>query len=317
MRRTRLFKPWPALVLVVALAACAKQEPAPDPARAQAEARAQREFAAAEQAWRKQRHDELVAADGWTTLIGLHWVERGPHYVGSARDNGVRIGMGPEQMGLLTLERDGTLRFVPARGVALTLDGKPLAGPTTLRSDADQGGASVIGFDDGKGLATVIERGQRHALRVRHADAPTRTGFTGVRYWPAEPKWRVPGRFIAHPPGQTLQIANIVGTVEATPNPGVVEFAHGGKTHRLEAMDGGDGKLFIVFADHSNARGSYAAGRFLDADKPDAQGRVMLDFNRSYNPPCAFTAYATCPLPPLSNRLAFAIEAGEQAYAPK
>lgn len=306
-----------ACLAVLSLAACGKREaPATDPAAAATEAEARRAFAASEQAWRRQRHDELVAPDGWTTLIGLHWIERGPHYVGSERDNGIRIAMGPPQLGMLTLARDGTLSLVPHAGAGLTLDGKPLRARAALRSDADPAGASAIGFDDGKGIATVIQRGDRLALRVRHADAPSRTGFTGVRYWPAERSWRIAGRFVPHPPGRTLEIANIVGTVEATPNPGVVEFTHGGKPYRLEALDGGEGALFLVFADHGNGRGSYAAGRFLDVDKPDAAGRVVLDFNRSYNPPCAFTAFATCPLPPPQNRLDFTVDAGEQAYAP-
>lgn len=307
-----------AACLVVALAACGKAPaPAADPARAAAEAAAREAFAGGERDWRATRDATLRAPDGWTTLVGLHWIERGPHYVGRERDNGIRLAVGPPQLGMLTLERDGTLRLVPARGAGLTLDGRPLATATTLRSDADAGGASVVGFDGGKGQASVIERGGRLALRVRHADAPTRTAFTGVRYWPAQRQWRIAGRFVPHPPGRTLEVATIVGTVEAMPNPGRVEFAHGGKTYRLEALDRGDGTLFLVFADHSNARGSYAAGRFLDVARPDARGAVVVDFNRAYNPPCAFTAYATCPLPPAGNRLDFAIDAGEQAYAPR
>ncbi len=304
------------------LAACGDTPPSKsDPARAAAEAAARQAFAHSERAWRAQRHADLVAPDGWTTLIGLHWIERGPHYVGSERDNGIRIAAGPPQLGLLTLERDGALRLVPARGAGLSLDDKPLAAPTALRADTHADGPSKVGFDAGKGVATVIERGGRHALRVRHADAPTRTGFTGVRYWPAEREWRIAGRFVPHPAGRTLEVADIVGTVQAMPNPGRVEFEHAGKTYRLEALDGDDGALFLVFADTGNGRrqggGSYAAGRFLDVDKPDAQRRVAIDFNRAYNPPCAFTAYATCPLPPAQNRLDFLVDAGEQAYAPK
>ena len=160
----------------------------------------------------------------------------------------------------------------------------------------------------------VIRRGKRFALRVRHAQAATRTGFGSLAYWPVSRDWRVQARFVPHPAGRTLPIADIVGTLVAVPNPGALEFDVGGKAYRLEALDQGDGKLFVAFADRTNGRGSYGAGRYLDAARPDARGRVELDFNRSYNPPCAFTAFATCPLPPASNRLDLPVTAGEKAY---
>ena len=172
-----------------------------------------------------------------------------------------------------------------------------------------------IGFNDGKGQATVIERAGRHALRVKDADAPTRTGFAGLDYWPADPAWRVTGRFVPHPAGRTLDVASVINTIEPMPNPGAIEFERGGHHYRLEALDEGDGGLSLIFADRTNGHGSYGAGRFLDADMPGADGRVVLDFNRSYNPPCAFTAYATCPLPPPENRLDLAVTAGEKIYA--
>lgn len=301
------------VALACVLAGCGREQPPPvaDPG----EARAARAFAQAHAAWRIKRRAELLEPDGWTSLVGLHWISRGPHFVGSSGGSGIRIAMGPPELGLLELRKDDTLRFAPARGVALTLDGAPLRGATGLRSDADPAGASRIGFDAGQGSATVIRRGDRHALRVRHAQAATRVGFKGVSYWPASRDWSVQARWIAHPPGRTLPIADIVGTQVAMPNPGVLAFEHGGKAYRLEALDLGDGKLFVVFADRTNGRGSYGAGRYLDAARPDARGRAELDFNRSYNPPCAFTAFATCPLPPASNRLDLAVTAGEKAYA--
>lgn len=272
-------------------------------------------FMLEEQAWRDQRRERLLQPDGWTSLIGLHWIEPGPHFVGSAGDNGIRLAMGPAQFGMLDLEQDGKLRFVPGKDAALTLDGKPPEGPAILRTDADPAGPTVIGFDDGKGEATVIQRGDRYGLRVKHADAPTRVHFAGLDYWPADPSWRIVGKFVPHPAGTTMQIANIIGGLDDAANPGAVEFERDGKTYRLEAIDEGDGELFLVFADRTNGHGSYGAGRFLYAPMPDAQGRVVLDFNHGYNPPCAFTSFATCPLPPAQNRLDLAITAGEKAYA--
>ena len=124
----------------------------------------------------------------------------------------------------------------------------------------------------------------------------------------------MPARFVPHAAGKTLPIANIIGTTDHIPNPGAVEFERGGKTWRLEALDEGEGTLFLVFADRTSGHGSYGAGRFLDAPMPDKQGRLVLDFNQAYNPPCAFTPFATCPLPPPENRLDLAVEAGEKNY---
>jgi len=290
------------------------QREAPAPAAQPPETTVKTAFASGQQAWRKTRLDDLLKPDGWASLIGLHWIEPGAHYVGSNADNGIRLAMGPAQFGMLDRNND-RVRLVPSRNAALTLDGAPLQNAAALKADADEGGPSVIGFDDGKGIATVIKRGGRYALRVKHADAPSRTQFAGLDYWTADPGWNVAGRFVPHPAGKTIAIANIIGTVDQVPNPGAVDFQHDGKTYRIEALDEGGDELFLVFADRTNGHGSYGAGRFLDVPKPDANGKVMLDFNHSYSPPCAFTAFATCPLPPPENRLDLAITAGEKAYA--
>jgi uncharacterized protein (DUF1684 family) len=299
---------WLACGCALALAACGK-DAAPPAAPKQPSAA----FLADENAWRATRRERLLEPDGWTSLIGLHWIELKTHFVGSGADNGIRLAMGPPKMGMLQQE-NGHLFFVPEKGVALTIDGEPMRGRTELRDDKSET-PSKIGFDDGKGVMTVIERSGRHALRVKHADAPTRTGFVGLDYWPADPSWKIEGRFVANAPGKTLPIVDIIGATNDEPNPGAVEFQRDGKTYRIEAIDEGDGDLFLVFADRTNGHGSYGAGRFLDAGKAGADGKVTLDFNRAYNPPCAFTSFATCPLPPPENRLDLAIAAGEKKYA--
>ncbi|MDQ3511470.1 MAG: DUF1684 domain-containing protein [Pseudomonadota bacterium] len=270
-------------------------------------------FSEQQQVWRAQRHADLVRPDGWTSLIGLHWIDPGSHYVGSDSDNGIRLSMGPPQLGMLQLDDDG-IRLVPHADASLDLDGAPVVQTAQLVSGEDGAVPSRLGFDQGQGVATVIKRGDRHALRVKHANAPTRSGFSGLQYWPADMQWAVIGRFVEHSPARTMPVANIIGIIEPTLNPGVVEFEHAGVTHTLEALDGGEGTLFLVFADRTNGQGSYGAGRFLDTGKPGVDGSVALDFNQSYNPPCAFTAFATCPLPPPENRLDLTITAGEKAY---
>ncbi|WP_460813571.1 DUF1684 domain-containing protein [Luteimonas pelagia] len=286
-----------------------------DPEAARAEAAAQARFERERDQWRTERRDALLAPDGWTSLVGLHWLEAGAaHRVGSGPANGVRLATGPASLGVMHVE-DGGVRFVPADGAVLTLDDAPLEGPARLRADTDDAGPSRIGFDEGLGQATVIERGGRLALRVRHAAAPTRSRFAGLDYWPGGRDWQVEARFDPNPAGHTMPVANIIGGLEDMPNPGAVVFERDGVRHRIEALDEGDGTLFLIFADRTSGHGSYPAGRYLKAPKPDARGRLVLDFNRAYNPPCAFTAFATCPLPPPENRLDLAIEAGEKAYA--
>jgi uncharacterized protein (DUF1684 family) len=219
--------------------------------------------------------------------------------------------MGPEHLGVFTV-RDKQVGFVP--DALVMVDGKPQRGGTGLRTDRAPDGPSQLVFDGGKGLATVIERGGRLALRVKHADADSRLRFTGLDYWPGGRDWQVAARFVPHPPGKTLPVANIIGTIDQIPNPGAVTFERDGKPYRIEALDEGGDTLFLVFADRTSGHGSYGAGRFLDAPRPDAQGHLVLDFNQAYNPPCAFTLFATCPLPPPENRLDLAITAGERAY---
>ncbi len=276
--------------------------PAPDP-----------NFSADNAIWRNERKQDLLRPDGWTSLVGLHWLELKAHYVGSSTGSGIHLAVGPPKLGMVE-QRDGGIYFTPESGVALTLDGKPLTGRVELKNDHDEM-PSLIGFDDGKGQLSVIKRGQRFGLRIKHADAPTRLQFAGLEYWPADPSWRIVGKFIPHPPGKTLPIVDIIGTATDAPNPGAVEFVREGKTYRIEAMGEPGNELFLVFADRSSGHGSYPAGRFIDTAGPDAQGRVVLDFNRAYSPPCAFTSFATCPLPPPENRLDLAITAGEKTYS--
>ena len=298
------------LACLGAAAACHREPAAPDPAQAASDAAANAAFQQVQQAWRAERLAQLTKPDGWASLVGMHWLDPGSHRVGSDTDNGIRLEMGPAHLGVFTV-RNGATRFVA--DTAVTIDGTA-ARSSTLRSDADAQGPSVIAFDEGKGLATVIARGGRLALRVKHADADSRLRFTGLQYWDGGRDWQLPARFIAHPAGKTLPIANIIGTTDEIPNPGAVEFERGDTTYRLEALDEGGDTLFLVFADRTSGHGSYGAGRFLDAPKPDPQGRLVIDFNQAYNPPCAFTPFATCPLPPPENRLDLAIEAGERDY---
>jgi uncharacterized protein (DUF1684 family) len=262
--------------------------------------------------WRAERVERLQRPDGWLSLVALNWLEYGNSFVGSGATKGVRLPVGPEEVGLITLERDDTVRFKATPGAGVLIDGKFVNGTVVLRSDVDEGGPSVVSFNKGDASFVLIKRADRFGLRVRDALAPTRTGFAGIDYFDIDTSFRFNARFEAHPAGQKLGIVNVLGMEEPMDNPGVVVFEREGVEYRLEAVDEGDGRLFLIFADRTSGHETYAAARFLYAEPADAEGTTVVDFNRAYNPPCAFTAFSTCPLPPASNRLDLRIEAGEK-----
>jgi uncharacterized protein (DUF1684 family) len=302
----------------IALSGCSAES---GPSQAELDAQATRERAAAGVAAvharsvneaRELRLANLQKPDGWLSLVGLHWLRPGQSFVGSGATKGVRLAVGPDELGLITLD-DDTVRFRPSAGAGLTYDGQPAgAGMRVLASDADGGTPTVVGFNQGDASFVVIKRGDRFALRVRDALAPTRTNFPGLDYFDIDAAFRFDARFEAHPPGQTIGIVNVLGIEEAMANPGVVVFEKDGVEYRLEAVDEGDGRLFLIFADRTSGHESYAAARFLYAERPAEGETTVVDFNLAYNPPCAFTEFSTCPLPPASNRLDLRIEAGEK-----
>ncbi|MEB1549934.1 DUF1684 domain-containing protein [Xanthomonas campestris pv. campestris] len=295
------------MLVAVGVLGCGREAP-PAPAPVALD----KTFLADNAAWREARLTELRAPDGWTSLVGLHWLSLKAHYIGRSADSGIRLAVGPPKMGMVSSERDAVW-FVPERGAALTVGGKPLTGKIRFQSDVDPQ-PTLIGFDDGKGVLSLIHRGDRYALRVKHADAPSRTGFAGLEYWPIDPSWRIQARYVPNNVGKTIPIVDIVGISSEQPNAGAIEFERDGKTYRLEAIGEPGRPMFVVFADRTSGHGSYSAGRFLDLEAPDASGHVVVDFSRAINPPCAFTPFATCPLPPPENRIDLAVSAGEKAY---
>lgn len=302
-----------AFATALALAGCSHETESTTMTTPSESADATNDLIGAVYAWRNRRVERLQQPDGWLSLVGLHWIDPGPHYVGSGADSGIRLNTGPAHLGLITLQ-DGRVMFQPDAASGATIDGKPVKGAVQLHAD-DEGEPTVLAFNDGSASLIVIGRDGRYALRVRDSLAKTRTGFTGIESFSVDPAWHIRARFEAHPPGETIDIASVINTIEAMPNPGAVVFEKDGKQHRIEAVDEGDGQLFLIFADRTSGHQTYGAGRFLYADPPATDGSVVLDFNRAYNPPCVFTPYATCPLPPPENRLDLAVTAGEKKYA--
>jgi uncharacterized protein (DUF1684 family) len=276
------------------------------------------------EAWQKNRDVRLRAEGGWLTLAGLFWLKPGENRFGSRTGpqkgdgDGDSDGKGndivlpahssPPRAGAFLV--DGSkVEVVVAPGAAVTLAGKPVT-RAVLRSDGGSGEPDILAL--GSLTMQVIERQGRLAIRLKDARSPTRRQFKGLRYYPINRRYRVLARFVAHPRPVSITVPNILGHSEPLPSPGTVEFELDGKTFRLdpvvEAPD--DPQLFFIFRDQTAGKTTYGSGRFLYTDRPQ-NGTVVLDFNEAYSPPCAFTPYATCPLPPSQNYLPIAIEAGE------
>jgi uncharacterized protein len=271
------------------------------------------EAAAAVEAWRAKRIARLEAPDGWLSLVGLEWLDEGVNKLGSAADAGVHFpDKVPATLGTIT-RHEATLTLEPAPGADLTIDGKPVVGKVTLASDDSEGGPTVVSH--GSIAFFVIHRGDRWAVRIKDSESPVRKSFHGIDHYPLRGDWLVRARFEPSAKGTTIPVPNILGSVEDADSPGVVVFTHEGHEVRLQAIDEGDGRLFLVFGDATNGKGTYGGGRFLYADPPKpGETTVLVDFNQAYNPPCVFTPYATCPLPPKTNKLPFAVEAGEKLW---
>ncbi len=290
-----------ALALTLLAAVGCDRRPPADPA-----------YLAELEAWRAERLAELTAEDGWLTLVALAWLEPGDNRFGSAPSNRVVLpGRGvPPVAGTLTLEADGTvvLRSAPEAGV--TVDGQP-ATEARLRSDRD-GSPQVVAV--GPLRLRIIERGGRKAVRARDPGSPARASFVGLEHFPVDPRLRVEGTFEPYAEPREVRIQSYQGPDQTMLAPGIVRFEILGQPCTLEPLAASPQpkSFFFVFRDATAGTETYGAGRFLDADAPDpSTGKVMLDFNRAVNPPCAFTPYATCPLPPPQNVLPVRIEAGE------
>jgi len=264
------------------------------------------------EAWRKERLAELKSDEGWLTLVGLYWLKAGANRFGSDPANAVVLpaGKAPAVAGVLHREGDQvTVRVEP--GVALTADGKEVSPGTSVA--ANPGGKPAM-LRLGSLTFFVIQRGDRVGVRVKDKQSPLLTSFHGTDNYPVRPEWRIIARF-EPAKDKKIPIANIIGQVDDNPSPGTVVFAWHGKTYRIDALEGSpEGTLFLVFGDLTNGKETYGAGRFLDTGAPK-DGKVVVDFNTAYNPPCAFTAYATCPLPPPQNKLPIRVEAGEKKFA--
>jgi uncharacterized protein (DUF1684 family) len=265
------------------------------------------------EAWQRERLQRLTADGGWLTVAGLFWLKPGANTFGADAGNDIVLPAhsAPAQAGVFALEK-GRVRVEPRPGVALTLAGKPV-GATPLRSDASGASPDVLSL--GALTMQLIDRGGRLGVRLKDMKSPARDKFKGLHYFPIDPRYRIVATFVPNKTPVSIKVPNVLGMVESMPSPGYASFTMAGapaaKPLRLDAvLEPGETQLFFIFTDKTAGKRTYGGGRFLYADPP-VDGKVVLDFNRAYSPPCAFTPHATCPLPPANNRLPIAIEAGE------
>jgi len=257
-------------------------------------------------AWRQQLDESLSQPFGWLSLIGLHWLRDGPQRVGRhpACDIQLDSEQAPAVVGQLSVTVDG-VHFQAAAGVKALLNGHPIE-QAMLSTDSS---AEPSLLQVGSLQLAIVERERRLGLRVWDRKHPNRLGFPGRQWHPPRPEWRLPAEFLPAAAGTTIVVPNELGTPTADPLAGRLRFSWDGQSFDLAAIDR-DRLWFAPFADASNGAETYGAGRFLYVEPADGPG-VSIDFNYAYNPPCAFTSYATCPLPPAGNRLPIAVDAGE------
>ena len=266
------------------------------------------QFEAENLEWRAARLARLKGPDGYLNLAGLHWLTHGTQTVGSGSDNDVVLPAGaPESVGVLQVSADGVVLQV-AEGVAVSADGLPVDSVYV----ADDTTAEPVTITHGAIAWTIIRRDNRFAMRVRDFEHPAIAAFPPIEYYPLAPDWRVPAILKRFDAPKVLQVDTVIAGLGWQPeSPGVVEFELHGQTLQLEAYASGD-ELFFVFGDQTSGRETYPAGRFLYAKLPADGDTTYLDFNRAYNPPCAFNDFATCPVASPQNRLPVRIEAGEK-----
>jgi uncharacterized protein (DUF1684 family) len=270
--------------------------------------------------WRADLAKELQQPNGWLTLIGLDWLKPGDNTFGSAPGNNLVVkAPTAAYLGVVQLNDQGLELLAPHGGYpkGLLVDGKVAENPQTLGSDDSEHPSKIT---TGTVTITIIHRGERYGLRIKDSKAPARTQFHGLRWYPPDETFRVRAKWIPYNPPHQVAIPTILGTEVKSDVPGAAEFTLDGKTLRLEPIleSPEDKELFFILRDTTSTTETYGAGRFLYTPLPDhgltQPGELVLDFNRAQNPPCAYTPYATCPLPPPQNRLPIPIPAGQQRY---
>jgi len=271
------------------------------------------QYLAEMQRWQQKRIDNLKSPTGWLNLAGLFWLKAGENTAGADSTNAIIFpkNQAPDFAGAFILQ-DSVVLFRAKPGINVTHNDSVISS-MIMRNDTERNPTRLA---LGTLNWTIIKRGEKYGVRLRDDEHPLRKEFAGIEAFPIDSTWRLEAKFEANDPPKIIAVPTILNTITAEPSPGAFVFNIDGKTYRLDATGKmTDKELFIIFADQTNGKETYGAGRFLYVLTPQASGNVVIDFNKAYNPPCAFTPYATCPLPPEQNTLPARITAGEKNYA--
>lgn len=267
------------------------------------------EYTAELERWHRQRVESLKAENGWLNVAGLFWLSEGKNSFGSDKQNAVVFPEGSIAAKAGYFERSGNIAKLVVGDAPITVNGKPASEAIIFHPDSVQN--PVIA--SGNLRWTIIKRDNKIGVRLRDLAAKKIAGFKGIEHFKTDTAWRLTATFQKHALPTQIAITNVLGQTSQQPSPGKLFFTINNKVFSLDALEEGD-ELFMLFADETSGNQTYGTGRFLSVDKPGADGRTIIDFNKAYNPPCAFTEFATCPLPPKQNVLPIAITAGEKNY---
>ncbi len=257
--------------------------------------------------WKKKRLERLKSENGWLNLAGLFWLEEGVNTIGSDSSNSIIYpDKAPPRLGKYIL-KNRQVSFIPEPGEEVFLEGKSIE---ELEIKTDKTGKPTL-LETGSLAWFIIERGDQFGIRLRDYEHPAIIQLTHIECFPAVPSWKIEAQFEAYEEPRELLIPTIIGTVEKNMCPGILRFNISGVEQEFYPVTAGK-RLFVIFADETSGLETYGGGRFLYLQKPDKQGMVTIDFNKAFNPPCAFTRFATCPLPPRENFLTVRIAAGEK-----
>ncbi len=259
--------------------------------------------------WHNKRINNLRKESGWLNLAGLFWLNEGVNKFGSDKTNDIIFpeGKAPAFIGTLTL-KDSTVTLRVNKGIKVKSDGKII---TTADLKNDVQGATVLEYNSLRWF--VIKRGGRYGIRLRDLENSLVKSFKGIDTYPINLDWRFEAELEKYDPPKKLEITNILGMTEENISPCALVFTKEEKQFKLNALVEGN-QYFILFADETSGEETYGAGRFIYVNKNDSTGKIILDFNKAFNPPCVFTKYATCPLPPKQNHLKLKVTAGELMF---
>ena len=274
-------------------------------------ARAETDYVSGVEKWRQERETNLKKETGWLTVAGLFWLKEGTNSVGAGEKFDVRLTDNFKQGKFGEIEfKDGKAILKVEKGVEAQTGGKTISAPVELVSDEKEKPTEIR---TGTQTFYLIKREERFGIRLKDSNSEARRNFKGLHWFPIDESYKVAARFEAFPEPKEIAVPNVLGGNFKMKSPGLLKFSLKGQEYSLQPVDEGDGTLFIIFRDKSSESETYKSGRFLYAEKP-VNGEAVLDFNKAENPPCAFTPYATCPLPPPGNSLEVEVKAGEKRY---